>query len=56
LGLRLRILIRNDQADGLDKVRRCLEQARLEARAEQVSPDIEDVFVAVTELRQEQES
>ena len=55
LGLRLRLLIRNEQRDGLARVRQSLELAGLDARAEQVSPDIEDVFVAVTELRKEQD-
>jgi ABC-2 type transport system ATP-binding protein len=55
LGLRLRLLIRNEQRDGLARVRQSLEHAGLDARAEQVSPDIEDVFVAVTELRKEQD-
>jgi len=56
LGVRLRILISKQLPDGLQKVRDCLQKAEIEASAEQVSPDIEDVFVDVTSLRVPEEA
>lgn len=51
LGIRLRILIPKQEDNGLQRVRDCLEKSGIEASAEQVKPDIEDVFVDVTSLR-----
>ncbi len=51
LGMRLRILIPKHETGGLDGVRRVLSAAGVQATAERVAPDIEDVFVDVTSLR-----
>lgn len=51
LGIRLRILIPKQVADAVNLVKRNLEHAQISASVEQVLPDLEDVFVAVTELR-----
>lgn len=52
LGIRLRVLIPKQVADAVNLVKRNLELADISARVEKVLPDLEDVFVAVTELRE----
>lgn len=54
LGIRLRVMILKSEADGLERVRHALTSASIAATAKEVSPDIEDVFVAVTELRHDE--
>lgn len=51
LGIRLRVLIPKQVADAVNLVKRNLEIANISASVEKVLPDLEDVFVAVTELR-----
>ncbi len=51
LGVRLRALLPKRVADPVDIITARLQQAQLTAQVEQVFPDLEDVFVAVTELR-----
>jgi ABC-2 type transport system ATP-binding protein len=51
LGVRLRILIPKENSDALELVRENLRRAELSAEVEEVFPDIEDVFVAVTQSR-----
>lgn len=53
LGMRLRILIPKESNNPIEIVNSRLAQASIKADVEQVSPDLEDVFVAVTELRKE---
>jgi len=53
LGVRLRILIPKEVANPIEIVNGRLSRANIEAEVEQVFPDLEDVFVAVTELRKE---
>ncbi|MFM1894993.1 MAG: hypothetical protein RLZZ385_67 [Pseudomonadota bacterium] len=50
LGVRLRVLIPKSVADPEAKVRELLAVAKTQASVEAVRPNIEDVFVAVTEL------
>lgn len=56
LGIRLRVMIPKQVSDGLQLVKSNLAQAGIEAEVDQVFPDIEDVFVAVTEIRKESEA
>lgn len=51
LGVRLRILMPKSYQGGVELVRSNLEQAKINAEVEAVFPDLEDVFVSVTELR-----
>ncbi|NKB35041.1 MAG: ATP-binding cassette domain-containing protein [Pseudomonadales bacterium] len=53
LGVRLRILIPKEFSGPVEIVSSRLGQANVDAEVEQVFPDLEDVFVAVTELRRE---
>lgn len=55
LGVRLRVLIPKLIDDPAELVRQALVKSRVEAQVEQVSPSLEDVFVAVTELREQKE-
>lgn len=55
LGIRLRVMISKSEQDGLQRVRDALSAAGVEANAKQVAPDIEDVFVAVTELQRDEQ-
>ena len=54
LGIRLRILIPKEIPGPESIVHGCLERAGISASVEKVFPDLEDVFVAVTELRREE--
>ena len=54
LGIRLRILIPKEVPNPEVIVKDCLERAQITATVEKVLPDLEDVFVAVTELRREE--
>ena len=54
LGVRLRILIPKGNPDALGLVRANLRAAELSAEVEQVFPDLEDVFVAVTRPRHDE--
>lgn len=49
LGVRLRILIPKKVANALELVQSNLQQAAIPARVAEVFPDLEDVFVAVTQ-------
>ncbi|MEX2469761.1 MAG: ABC transporter ATP-binding protein [Pseudohongiellaceae bacterium] len=51
LGLSLRVLLPKDKEDGLGRIREKLGSAGIEASAEEVRADLEDVFVAVTQKR-----
>ena len=51
LGIRLRVLIPKQVSNAVDLVKGNLERAQITAGVEAVLPDLEDVFVAVTELR-----
>ncbi len=51
LGVRLRVLLPKQVTGGEDLVRQNLQQANISAEVEAVFPDLEDVFVSVTELR-----
>ena len=51
LGSRLRVQIPNAVPDPIAVVESCLRGAGIAARVNHVFPDLEDVFVAVTELR-----
>lgn len=53
LGVRLRILLPDSVADPVERVRRALDAAGIDATAELSAPGLEDVFVAVT-LKPEQ--
>lgn len=53
LGVRLRVLLPKELADAESLVRDNLRQANVKAEVEAVFPDLEDVFVSVTELRRE---
>jgi ABC-2 type transport system ATP-binding protein len=55
LGIRLRVMISKSEQDGLQRVSDALSAAGVEANAKQVAPDIEDVFVAVTELQRDEQ-
>lgn len=48
LGIRQRVLIRNDIANPVDSVSAALNAAGISFEASEVSPSLEDVFVAVT--------
>ena len=51
LGVRLRVLVPKQVPDALEQVRSNLRQAQVAAEADQVFPDLEDIFMAVTEER-----
>ena len=51
LGVRLRVLMPKSRSDGVQLVKTNLQQSNIHADVESVFPDLEDVFVAVTELR-----
>ena len=51
LGFRLRVLIPKEISNPLEQVKSKLKGAEIDARVEQVFPDLEDVFVSLTELR-----
>lgn len=51
LGVRLRVLVPKQVPDALEQVRSNLRQAQVSAEADQVFPDLEDIFMAVTEER-----
>ena len=53
LGFRLRVLIPKEISNPLEQVRSKLKGAQIDARVEQVFPDLEDVFVSLTELRRD---
>ncbi|GJM13924.1 MAG: ABC drugE1 family efflux system ATPase [Pseudohongiella sp.] len=53
LGIKLRIMIPKTISDPLDLVKKQLQEADIEAKAEQVFPDLEDIFVSVTQQRRE---
>ncbi len=55
LGVRLRVMLPKHVDDGLNRIQALLRNANIEASVDQVFPDLEDVFVAVTEQRDEQE-
>lgn len=54
LGIRLRVLIPKRVANALQMVNSNLQQASIKASTSEVFPDLEDVFVAVTQHRREQ--
>jgi ABC-2 type transport system ATP-binding protein len=56
LGVRLRVLIPKQVVNAKEIVKNNLIQANIDAQVEQVFPDLEDVFVAVTELRRKEEA
>jgi len=56
LGIKLRVMLPKSVDDPLALVDAKLEQAELKAKTEQVFPDLEDIFVAVTQKRREDES
>jgi ABC-2 type transport system ATP-binding protein len=51
LGVKLRVMIPKSVTDPLQLVNRKLQDAQLKVKTEQVFPDLEDVFVAVTQKR-----
>lgn len=53
LGIRLRILVSKSTPDALSLVENILQGASVNAKVEQVSPDLEDIFVAVTQSHRE---
>jgi len=53
LGFRLRVLIPKEISNPLEQVSSKLKGAQINARVEQVFPDLEDVFVSLTELRRD---
>ena len=53
LGFRLRVLIPKEISNPLEQVNSKLKGAQIDARVEQVFPDLEDVFVSLTELRRD---
>ncbi|MEZ5489359.1 MAG: ABC transporter ATP-binding protein [Gammaproteobacteria bacterium] len=55
LGVRLRVLIPKHIDDPAELARQVLAKERIEAQVKQVAPSLEDVFVAVTELREQEE-
>jgi len=55
LGMHLRVLIPESVTEATEKLRGVLNTSRKEVRLEQVSPNLEDVFVAVTEKSRQQE-
>ena len=50
LGVQLRVLIPKEIPDAVQRVRENLDQSNVNAEVESVFPDLEDVFVSVTEL------
>ena len=53
LGFRLRVLIPKEISNPLEQVNSKVKGAQIDARVEQVFPDLEDVFVSLTELRRD---
>ena len=53
LGFRLRVLLPKEISNPLEQVNSKLKGAQIDARVEQVFPDLEDVFVSLTELRRD---
>ena len=53
LGIKLRIIIPKTISDPLQLVKSKLSDANIEAKIEQVFPDLEDIFVSVTQQRRE---
>ena len=53
LGFRLRVLIPKEISNPLEQVKSKLKGAEIDARVEQVFPDLEDVLVSLTELRRD---
>ena len=53
LGFRLRVLIPKEISNPLEQVNSKLKGAQINAQVEQVFPDLEDVFVSLTELRRD---
>ena len=53
LGFRLRVLIPKEISNPLEQVNSKLKGAQIDARVEQVFPDLEDVFVSLTEIRRD---
>jgi len=51
LGIKLRVMIPKAIDDPLQLVNSSLQQANIEAKTEQVFPDLEDIFVSVTQQR-----
>ncbi len=56
LGVRLRVLIPKEIPDALEQVQLNLRQSQVSAQAERVFPDLEDIFMAVTEERRRAEA
>lgn len=56
LGVRLRVLIPKEIPDALEQVQLNLRQSQVSAQAEPVFPDLEDIFMAVTEERRRAEA
>jgi len=56
LGIRLRVLMPKRQSNAEQLVQNKLAESGIEAEVEAVFPDLEDVFVAVTELRRLEEA
>ena len=56
LGIKLRVMIPKTVSDPLQLINGSLRSATIQAKAEQVFPDLEDIFVAVTEQRREAHS
>ncbi|MCA9245031.1 MAG: hypothetical protein KDA32_13825, partial [Phycisphaerales bacterium] len=55
LGVRLRVMIPDSIAQPAELVRSALREKHIEGHVEQVPPSLEDVFVAVTEMRGQEE-
>lgn len=55
LGIKLRVMIPKTVGDPLQLVNNNLHQAGIEAKTEQVFPDLEDIFVSVTQQRRADE-
>jgi ABC-2 type transport system ATP-binding protein len=53
LGVRLRVLIPKEVDDALQLIASTLKNSEVQAEVDQVLPDLEDVFVAVTQSRRE---
>jgi ABC-2 type transport system ATP-binding protein len=51
LGVRLRVLVPKELSNALSVVQGNLSIANIEADVQQVFPDLEDVFISVTQLR-----
>ena len=51
LGVRLRVLVSKEASDAQSVIAANLQASKIDAFIEQVFPDLEDVFVAVTQLR-----